>query len=56
MIESGSRDTAGLVQMAQLLDQRLQALGSATQRHKSSFDLGADTVVGRLTGRGLVFC
>ena len=42
MIESGSHDAAGLAQMAQLLDQRLQALGFAAQRHKSSFDVGAE--------------
>ncbi|HUV21205.1 MAG TPA: hypothetical protein VMZ32_05415 [Gammaproteobacteria bacterium] len=42
MIESGSHDAAGLAQMAQLLDQRLQALGFATQRHKSAFDVGAE--------------
>lgn len=35
-----------------LLEERLQGMGFATQRHKSDAYVGADTVVGRLTGSG----
>ena len=51
-IESGSGDAAGLAEMADLLDDRLQALGFTTERRKSDADVGADTVIGRLTGSG----
>lgn len=52
MIESGSDDAVGLAKLANLLDGRLQALGFATERRKSSADVGADTVIGTITGTG----
>lgn len=52
MIESGSNDAPGLAAMADNLDARLQALGFTTERQKSSTDVGADTVIGTITGNG----
>ena len=52
MIESGSSDVEGLAKIATLLDDRLKALGLRTERHKAMPGVGADIVVGRLTGSG----
>lgn len=52
LIESGSADLAGLVQMADLVEGRLKALGFATERHKTTAGAGADTVVGKIQGTG----
>ncbi|NUZ05430.1 glutamate carboxypeptidase [Piscinibacter koreensis] len=51
-IESGSGDVAGLAKIADVLDQRLKALGFTTRRHKSPVGAQADTVVGTLAGTG----
>ncbi|MFO1196220.1 MAG: glutamate carboxypeptidase [Burkholderiaceae bacterium] len=51
-IESGSRDLEGLAKMADVVEQRLRALGMRTERRKSTADPGADIVVGTLTGSG----
>lgn len=51
-IESGSGDQAGLAKMADLVDQRLTALGFKTERRKSPVGVGADTVIGTMTGTG----
>jgi glutamate carboxypeptidase len=51
-IESGSNDAAGLARMANLLDERLQALGFKTERIKSTKNIGANIVIGRLRGTG----
>ena len=51
-IESGSADGIGLARMASLVDDRLKALGFATERRKSPVGAGADTVVATMTGRG----
>lgn len=51
-IESGSSDAAGLAKMANLLEGRLKALGFKTERVKSSKDIGADIVIGRMQGSG----
>ncbi len=52
LIESGSSDAAGLAKMADQLDDRLKALGFKTERRSSKADVGADTVIGTLTGTG----
>jgi len=52
MIESGSSDASGLAAMADVLDARLQALGFATERQKSTTDVKADTVIGTIAGTG----
>jgi glutamate carboxypeptidase len=52
MIESGSGDAEGLAKIAALLDERLKALGFKTERHKATPGVGADIVVGTLTGSG----
>ena len=52
LIESGSEDTQGLSQMAQLVEAHLKKLGFATERHKTSAGAGADIVVGKLQGKG----
>ncbi len=52
MIDSGSGNTAGLAAMANVLESRLQALGFTTERKKSTTDVGADTVIGTITGTG----
>lgn len=44
LIESGSADKAGLAKMVTLIDQRLQALGFKTERHRVGDS--ADTVIG----------
>lgn len=51
-IESGSGDSAGLAKMANLVDERLSALGLKTERRKSPIGVGADTVIGTMTGTG----
>jgi len=51
-IESGSRDLEGLAKMADVVEQRLRALGMRTERRKSTADPGADIVVGTMTGSG----
>ena len=50
LIESGSTDKAGLAQMAALVDQRLQALGFSTERHRLGDS--ADAVIGTRHGSG----
>ena len=52
MIETGSADAEGLAKIANLLDDRLKALGFKTERRKSTVGAGADTVVGTMTGTG----
>ena len=52
LIESGSRDRAGLARMANLLDERLKSLGFATERRQASASNGADIVIGRSAGAG----
>ena len=52
MIESGSSDVAGLAKLAALLDDRLKALGFATERRKAAPGPGADIVIGTLAGSG----
>jgi glutamate carboxypeptidase len=52
MIESGSSDVDGLAKIATLLDDRLKALGFKTERRKATPGVGADIVVGTLTGSG----
>jgi glutamate carboxypeptidase len=52
MIESGSTDVDGLAKIAALLDDRLKALGFKTERRKAMPGVGADIVVGTLTGGG----
>lgn len=52
LIESGSGDAAGLAKIATLLEDRLKALGFKTERRASKADVGADTVIGTLTGTG----
>ncbi|CAM5795838.1 glutamate carboxypeptidase [Rhizobacter fulvus] len=52
MIESGSSDVDGLAKIAMLLDDRLKALGFKTERRKATPGVGADIVVGTLTGSG----
>ena len=51
-IESGSRDLEGLAKMADVVEQRLRALGMRTERRKASAGPGADIVVGTMTGSG----
>ena len=52
LIESGSADTAGLAQMANVVDERLKALGFTTVRRKGTAGAGADLVIGTLAGTG----
>ncbi len=52
LIESGSKDAAGLAKMANQLDDRLKALGFKTERRSSNAGVGADTVIGTITGTG----
>ena len=52
LIESGSQHLPGLLQMADAVESRLKALGFATQRHKTTTGVGADTVLGTLQGQG----
>ena len=52
LIETGSADVAGLAKMADVLDQRLEALGFKTERRKSTGGAGADIVIGTITGTG----
>lgn len=52
LIESGSQQVDGLLRMADGLEQRLQALGFATERHKVTAGAGADNLVGTLRGKG----
>ncbi|MES2990508.1 MAG: glutamate carboxypeptidase [Pseudomonadota bacterium] len=52
MIESGSNDVEGLAKLATLLDDRLKALGFKTERRKAMPGVGADIVLGTLTGSG----
>jgi glutamate carboxypeptidase len=52
MIETGSQDVAGLARMANLLEERLKALGCKTERRKATAGAGADIVIGTLTGTG----
>ncbi len=52
MIESGSTDVDGLAKMAALLDDRLKALGFKTERRKAMPGVGADIVLGTMTGTG----
>jgi len=52
LIESGSKDAAGLARMADLVDGQLKQLGFATVRHKATAGIGADIVVGTLKGSG----
>jgi glutamate carboxypeptidase len=52
MIESGSNDVEGLAKLATLLDDRLKALGFKTERRKAMPGVGADIVLGTLTGTG----
>jgi len=52
MIESGSGDRAGLGEIADLLDNRLKKLGLKTEKRRSTVDVGAETVIGTITGTG----
>ena len=52
LIESGSQHLPGLLQMADTVESRLKALGFATQRHKATTGVGADSVLGTLQGQG----
>ena len=52
LIESGSQHLPGLLQMADAVESRLKALGFATQRHKATTGVGADSVLGTLQGQG----
>ncbi len=52
MIESGSNDVEGLAKLATLLDDRLKALGFKTERRKAMPGVGADIVLGTMTGSG----
>jgi len=52
LIETGSHDAAGLESMANLLEERLKALGCATERRKATAGAGADIVIGTLAGTG----
>jgi glutamate carboxypeptidase len=52
MIESGSNNAEGLATIAGNVDARLVALGFRTERHTSTVDVGADSVVGTLKGTG----
>src|SRR5262245_55728628 len=51
-IETGSRDVAGLARLADVLEERLKALGFSTERRKTAAGAGADMVIGRLKGSG----
>lgn len=52
LIESGSSDAAGLKKMADYTETRLKALGATTERRKATAGVGADIVIGTLTGTG----
>lgn len=52
LIESGSGDATGLAKMADYTETRLKALGATTERRKASAGIGADIVIGTLTGTG----
>lgn len=52
LIESGSKDVAGLARMAELVEGQLKSLGFATERRKATAGAGADIVVGTLKGSG----
>lgn len=52
LIESGSGDATGLAKMADYTETRLKALGAATERRKATAGIGADIVIGTLTGTG----
>jgi glutamate carboxypeptidase len=52
LIESGSGDVPGLLQMAATVDERLKALGFKTERRKATTNTGADLVIGTLAGTG----
>jgi len=52
MIESGSDDAVGLATIADFLYSRLQTLGFTIEREKSSTEVGAETLVGTMTGSG----
>lgn len=51
-IESGSRQPAGLAQMADVLEARLQALGMQVERHQATAGVGADILVATIHGSG----
>jgi len=51
-IESGSTDVEGLAKLANLIDDRLKALGFKTERRKATAGAGADIVIGTLKGIG----
>ncbi|ETR77065.1 peptidase M20 [Afipia sp. P52-10] len=51
-IESGSGDAAGLAKMADYTEARLKTLGASTERRKATAGIGADIVIGRLSGTG----
>lgn len=52
MIESGSSDVQGLTAMADFTENRLKALGAATERRKTTRGAGADMVIGTFEGTG----
>lgn len=52
MIESGSRDLAGLAKMADIVEGRLKLLGLVTERRKTAAGPGADMVIGTMRGSG----
>jgi glutamate carboxypeptidase len=52
LTESGSGDAAGLAKMADYTETRLKALGATTERRKATAGIGADIVIGTLTGGG----
>lgn len=52
LIESGSQQTDGLAEMADVLEQRLQALGMEVARHQATAGAGADILVATVHGSG----
>lgn len=52
LIESGSQQTEGLARMADVLEQRLQALGMEVERHPATAGAGADILVATIRGSG----
>lgn len=51
-IETGTGDAAGMAAMADLLTQRLQALGASVTRHKPDAGVAGENIVGRIRGTG----
>lgn len=52
LIESGTRDAAGINRLADVLQQRLKTLGAQVDRRKTSGGNGSDMLVAKWTGTG----